>query len=620
MQTSFEPAFQRLMASEGGYVNHPRDPGGATNLGVTQRTYDAWRSQNGLPRQTVRDVSMDEARNIFRDMYWNPVGGDNLPVGLDYALTDFAYNSGPAQALRTFQRTLGVDPSGRWDEATQQALGTAQANLPQTIGQLTANRRAFLQGLDTWDDFGTGWNNRLNEVNSAAVRAAQNGSWDGAPPPPAATRLGDSAIFNPSAYLAANPDVAAAGVDPYTHWLTSGDREGRLGTFGLPPDYQPIAGFSSPMDPPLRPGFLPGDLPPTRPAPDALTPNLGMGLPAPPGPLYGFDTEAYKTANPDVAAAGVDPLRHFAESGWKENRPGAVSHVGDRDFAGLFSPAAYLFNNPDVKSSGLDPWQHFMRYGVNEGRQGAGLTNLGVPSMLHPKAPGYAFGGYNTETADPYDFSDNIGYSPNAFPGGVASFPGAPPAFGSGAGAPIYAGDLGNPAYTGTVTVRPYSEDPNAQGWAERYIGANPDVGQSGMNPFEHYEKYGAAEGRGGGFGFDPGWFTDADFGGYGGGGGGITPGVVPGGSDYGTFPGHFGGTNMGGTEDLARALSQNEAAMAEQARQQAEFLRQSQERDRQAQALFDQNMARNNPPFGGGAIDASFGGGGIGGGGQTYF
>jgi hypothetical protein len=178
-EQTFETAFQKLMKSEGGYVDHPNDPGGATNIGVTQRIYDGWRSQNGYAPQSVRNVTEDEARQIFRTMYWDKVGASSMPIGLDYALADFAYNSGPRRALLTLQKSLGIDQTGLWDEITSREVSHPSFSTTDAIGKLNNQRMAFLKGLPTWDAFGKGWTNRVNEVGNSAIWASQNGGWDG---------------------------------------------------------------------------------------------------------------------------------------------------------------------------------------------------------------------------------------------------------------------------------------------------------------------------------------------------------------------------------------------------------------------------------------------------------
>ena len=94
MKENFDLALRALLKLEGGYVNHPADPGGATNKGVTQAVYDDWRAARGLMKQSVRLIAPPEVSAIYRKQYWDAVSGDKLPSGLDYAVFDFAVNSG----------------------------------------------------------------------------------------------------------------------------------------------------------------------------------------------------------------------------------------------------------------------------------------------------------------------------------------------------------------------------------------------------------------------------------------------------------------------------------------------------------------------------------------------
>ena len=86
--------------SEGGYVNHPDDPGGATNFGVTQATWDRVRKSKGLAPKSVKHLKKSEADDIFEKFYLHPVMFDKLPSGLDYTMADFSVNSGPSRAGR----------------------------------------------------------------------------------------------------------------------------------------------------------------------------------------------------------------------------------------------------------------------------------------------------------------------------------------------------------------------------------------------------------------------------------------------------------------------------------------------------------------------------------------
>lgn len=145
--------------SEGGYVNHPRDPGGATDRGITQRTYDAWNDLHGRERKPVRGISKAEADEIIASQYLAPVRFDDLPSGLDYAVADYAVNSGPDRAARELQRLVGVEVDGVIGAHTLAAV--SRHDPAQLVMRLCAARMAFLRRLSTWDEFGTGWTVRV---------------------------------------------------------------------------------------------------------------------------------------------------------------------------------------------------------------------------------------------------------------------------------------------------------------------------------------------------------------------------------------------------------------------------------------------------------------------------
>jgi lysozyme family protein len=163
--TEFERALSRVLVHEGGYVNHPQDPGGATNRGVTQRVYDAYRQRNGLPVQSVRGITMTEVEAIYRSAYWSLAKCDMLPVGVSYVVFDGAVNSGVAQSIKWLQRALGVTADGVVGNATLAAVHN-YGNMDRLVDAICDRRLAFLKALKTWKTFGKGWASRV-----AAVRA-----------------------------------------------------------------------------------------------------------------------------------------------------------------------------------------------------------------------------------------------------------------------------------------------------------------------------------------------------------------------------------------------------------------------------------------------------------------
>lgn len=155
------------------YADDPHDPGGPTMVGVIQRVYDAWRRNQGLAPRPVRGIEDHEVRAIYRDQYWSPVRGDDLPAGVDLCVFDFAVNSGVGRAIRYLQRAVGVTPDGHLGEATMAAV---RATDPVTlVGRLMADRTQFVRGIRHYWRFGKGWERRLAGIGREALAMAAPG-------------------------------------------------------------------------------------------------------------------------------------------------------------------------------------------------------------------------------------------------------------------------------------------------------------------------------------------------------------------------------------------------------------------------------------------------------------
>lgn len=170
MFSNFDAALRLVLVHEGGFSDHPADPGGKTNKGVTQRVYDGYRKRKGKPQQSVRGIVIEEVAEIYRDQYWNAVRADELPGGLDYAVFDYAVNSGPRRAVIDLQRALGVKADGVIGNVTLAAIKASDAFT--IIDALCERRMAFLRGLKTWKTFGRGWARRVSEVAEASTQMA----------------------------------------------------------------------------------------------------------------------------------------------------------------------------------------------------------------------------------------------------------------------------------------------------------------------------------------------------------------------------------------------------------------------------------------------------------------
>lgn len=162
--TEFDRALAKELILEGGFVNHPKDPGRATMKGGTQAVYDTYRTSVGAGRQSVRCISDDEVRAIYRSRYWNLVKGDSLPPGISFIIFDGAVHSGPAQSVKWLQRALGLDRvDGLVGPQTLQAVAAVNDH-DALIERILKLRDAFLRALKTWSTFGKGWTNRLRQV------------------------------------------------------------------------------------------------------------------------------------------------------------------------------------------------------------------------------------------------------------------------------------------------------------------------------------------------------------------------------------------------------------------------------------------------------------------------
>lgn len=176
-RTRFDICLDEVLQHEGGYADHPSDPGGATNLGITRKTLARWRQVSPwwkLEKAEVRGLQRAEAARIYRASYWDRSKAGSLPPGLDLALFDFAVNSGPDRAIRSLQAELGVVADGQVGPLTLDAIKTRVA-LKGVAGLIDAfcdRRLSFLTRLPTFAVFGKGWSARVAAIRRTALTAA----------------------------------------------------------------------------------------------------------------------------------------------------------------------------------------------------------------------------------------------------------------------------------------------------------------------------------------------------------------------------------------------------------------------------------------------------------------
>lgn len=149
----FEKAFDRLIGHEGGYSNHPSDPGGETMWGVTKRVAQA----NGYSG-AMKDLPRDTAKSIYRAMYWDAVKADQLPPIVRFDVFDGAVNSGVSQSTKWLQRAAGVVDDGVIGPKT---IAAAFMEVASIAAKYNGHRLTFMASLPTWPAFGRGWARRI---------------------------------------------------------------------------------------------------------------------------------------------------------------------------------------------------------------------------------------------------------------------------------------------------------------------------------------------------------------------------------------------------------------------------------------------------------------------------
>ena len=165
MNNNWQKSFELMLKSEGGYVNNPLDPGGRTNLGVTQATWENWVGR-ASDEPEMRSLTPNKVEPLYKQRYWDAVRGDDLPVGLDYLVFDFAVNAGPGRAIKVMQSAVGVTPDGGFGPLTMAAVKAIDPI--ELINKFSQAKEDFYRSLSQFPTFGKGWLNRVADVKVKA--------------------------------------------------------------------------------------------------------------------------------------------------------------------------------------------------------------------------------------------------------------------------------------------------------------------------------------------------------------------------------------------------------------------------------------------------------------------
>ena len=169
--SNFNNCLNLVLHHEGGYVNHPKDPGGMTNMGVTKRVYEEWVGHT-VSEHTMQNLKESDVAPIYKKNYWDRLKCDQLPEGLDLCVFDFGVNAGTGRAAKYLQMLIGATKDGAIGPKTLALVDeyVSRRGVPESIDDYQDNRQQYYEKLKTFETFGRGWTRRNNETTEAAIR------------------------------------------------------------------------------------------------------------------------------------------------------------------------------------------------------------------------------------------------------------------------------------------------------------------------------------------------------------------------------------------------------------------------------------------------------------------
>ena len=166
MNQNFDKCMTLLLEHEGGYVNHPSDPGGMTNLGVTKRTFDEFHGTDATEEE-MKQLTKADVGPIYRRNYWDRCRCHDLETGIDWAVFDFAVNAETGRASKSLPKAVGATEDGSIGPLT--LIKVKHFETANTINRIAIYREQFYRSLSTFDTFGRGWIRRNDETRKQAL-------------------------------------------------------------------------------------------------------------------------------------------------------------------------------------------------------------------------------------------------------------------------------------------------------------------------------------------------------------------------------------------------------------------------------------------------------------------
>jgi len=167
MEANFFKSLEMVLHHEGGFVDHKDDPGGATNKGITHKTYADFLGRPLEDVNELKNIPEDHIQLIYKKGYWDKIKGDELPSGLDFCVFDWAVNSGPGRAAKALQKAVMVSQDGVIGPMTLEAVKEYDSAV--LIESITGYREEFYRNLSTFETFGKGWLRRTKETRDFAL-------------------------------------------------------------------------------------------------------------------------------------------------------------------------------------------------------------------------------------------------------------------------------------------------------------------------------------------------------------------------------------------------------------------------------------------------------------------
>ena len=174
MKENYEHCLGMILHHEGGYVNHPKDPGGETNMGVTRRVYENWCLEQDLFRKDMKDLEFSDVAPIYKQNYWDRCKCDSLPNGVDLCVFDMGVNAGTGRGARFLQKCVGAVSDGAVGPNTLRQVDEwiAMRGEEDLITDYSERRRDYYKRLKTFSTFGRGWIRRVDETEVEALKLA----------------------------------------------------------------------------------------------------------------------------------------------------------------------------------------------------------------------------------------------------------------------------------------------------------------------------------------------------------------------------------------------------------------------------------------------------------------